>query len=133
MSTSPSTQNMKPATAAKKLGVFLPATPDEFREGTVTREELNELLVNPPQWLVDLRLNGPHPRPEMARRLGISTSALVRAGIRGALTSAEIRELLASRPDWLETERAIHADVHAENARIKARDAERRRRSTGPA
>lgn len=122
-------QTMKPATAAKKLGVFLPATPAAFQEGSVTREELNELQTSPPQWLVGLRLNGPHPRPEIAHKLGISTSALVRAGIKGALTTAEIRELLENKPDWLEAERAIHAEVHAENARIKTRDAERRTRS----
>lgn len=122
---------MKPTTAAKKLGVFLPATPAEFQEGSVTRDELNEILTSPPQWLVDLRLNGPHPRPEMARKLGISTSGLVRAGMKGALTTTEIRELLANKPEWLETERAIQAEVRAENARIKARDAERRGRSEG--
>jgi len=122
---------MKPATAAKKLGVFLPATPAAFQEGTVTRDELNELLANPPQWLVDLRLNGPHPRAEVAHKLGISTSALARAGIKDAMTTVEIRELLANKPEWLEAERAIHAEVHVENARIKARDAERRTRSEG--
>jgi len=124
-------QAMKPATAAKKLGLYLPATPAAFQEGSVTREELNELQTSPPQWLVDLRLNGPHPRPEIAHKLGISTSALVRAGIKGALTTAEIRELLENKPDWLEAERAIHAEVHAENARIKARDAERRNAGRG--
>lgn len=131
MSTSPTPQIMKPATAAKKLGVFLPATPAEFQQATVTRDELNELLANPPGWLVDLRLNGPHPRQEMARKLGVSKSALVRAGMRGALTTTEIRELLADKPPWLETERAIQAEVRAENTRINTRDAERRARSDG--
>ncbi len=36
----PSPQAMKPATAAKKLGIYLPATPEEFRAGGITREEL---------------------------------------------------------------------------------------------
>lgn len=31
-STKPSGTAMKPATAAAKLGIYLPATPDEFRE-----------------------------------------------------------------------------------------------------
>jgi len=122
---------MKPATAAKKLGVFLPATPEAFQQGSVTRDELNELMTNPPQWLVDLRLNGPHPRSEIAHKLGISTSALARAGIRGVMTTAEIRELLENKPKWLEAERAIHAEVQKENARIKARDAERRKADRG--
>ena len=43
MTSHKTTQTMKPATAAKKLGVYLEATPAEFREGMVTREELNAL------------------------------------------------------------------------------------------
>ncbi len=42
-----STQTMKPATAAKKLGVYLEATPAEFREGVVSRAELNALQADP--------------------------------------------------------------------------------------
>ncbi|MBM7800416.1 hypothetical protein JOE57_003337 [Microlunatus panaciterrae] len=114
-------QTMKPETAAKKLGIFLPATPEEFRSGPVTREELNALQNDPPQWLVDLRLHGPHPRQEVARKLGVSTSGLVRAGMSRAMTTAEIQELLAAKPEWLLAERAIQAEVRAENARLKAR------------
>ena len=44
MTSHQSTQTMKPATAAKKLGVYLEATPAEFQEGVVSRAELNELL-----------------------------------------------------------------------------------------
>ena len=54
---------MKPATAAKKLGIYLPATPADFQEGTVTRSEFLELQANPPEWLVELRLNGRIVRP----------------------------------------------------------------------
>lgn len=127
----PATQTMKPETAAKKLGVFLPATPAEFREGVVTRNELNDLLADPPSWLVDLRLNGPHPRQEVARKLGVSSSGLQRGGLKDALTTAEIRELLENKPEWLEKERATQAEVRAENARVNTRDAERRMRSGG--
>ena len=70
----PASQCMKPVTAAKKLGIHLPAAPAEFREGTVTREELNALLSDPPEWLVELRHNGPYPRAEVARKLGVSNS-----------------------------------------------------------
>jgi hypothetical protein len=125
-----SSQSMKPATAAKKLGVYLPATPQDFQDGTITRDEFNELQANPPAWLAELRQNGPHPRPVVAHKLGVSTSGLSRAGVTDALTTAEITALLANQPDWLRTERATHAEVHAENMRIKARDAERRSRST---
>lgn len=54
-------QTMKPATAAKKLGVYLEATPAEFQEGVVSRGEFNALQAEPPAWLEELRRNGPHP------------------------------------------------------------------------
>jgi len=110
---------MKPATAAKKLGIYLPATPAEFQEGTVTRSEFLELQANPPEWLVQLRLTGPHPRPVVAQKLGISTSGLARAGAPDVLTTAEIKALLEQKPEWLVVERATQAAVHEENARIK--------------
>ncbi|MFD7619619.1 DUF5997 family protein, partial [Streptomyces sp. NPDC059802] len=47
-------QTMKPATAAKKLGVYLEATPAEFQEGVVSRTELNALQADPPEWLQEL-------------------------------------------------------------------------------
>ena len=46
---------MKPATAAKKLGVHLDATPDEFQAGVVSRDELDALQADPPEWLRELR------------------------------------------------------------------------------
>lgn len=119
---------MKPATAAKKLGVYLPATPADFREGVVTRKEFGELQSNPPQWLVELRTNGPHPKQEVARKLGISTSGLARAGIDDSLTTEQIKALLEDQPEWLRLERATQAEVRTENARIKQRDAERKSR-----
>ncbi|MFT4124221.1 MAG: DUF5997 family protein [Microbacteriaceae bacterium] len=97
---------MKPETAAKKLGVYLPATPAEFRAGTVSRDELTALQVSPPAWLRRLWSEGPHPRSEVARRLGISNSGLARHGQSDALTSAEIRALLEESPAWLVEERA---------------------------
>lgn len=109
---------MKPATAAKKLGVHLPATPEEFREGQVTREELNALIAEPPEWLLELRKNGPYPRAEVARKLGVSNSGLARAGIGEGLTADEIKALLNEMPDWLVRERATQAEVRAENARL---------------
>jgi hypothetical protein len=115
-------QSMKPETVAKKLGIHLPATPEEFRAGMITREQLNALQADPPQWLVDLRLNGPYPRPEVARKLGISNSGLARAGVSDSMTAQEIKDLLAEMPAWLEAERATQAAVRAENARLKARD-----------
>lgn len=116
----PKPQTMKPQTAAKKLGVLLSATPAEFQENDVTRDQLNELNVNPPEWLAELRRNGPHPRPEVARRLGVSVSGLARAGVTESLTTAEIKALLEEMPGWLRAERKTHADVRAEEARVKA-------------
>ncbi|MFK4104950.1 DUF5997 family protein [Streptomyces sp. NPDC019531] len=112
-------QTMKPATAAKKLGVYLPATPAEFQEGVVSRAELNELQANPPQWLQDLRQNGPHPRPVVAARLGVSIAGLARGGVTEALTTEQIEALRQDKPEWLEKERATQAEVRKESARIK--------------
>ena len=106
----PSGTAMKPATAAKKLGLYLPATPQEFQDGAVTHAQLRELQENPPQWLVDLRRNGPHPRPEVARKLGISITALKNNDMDKPLTSTEIKELLSNQPAWLSEARRIHAE-----------------------
>ena len=116
---------MKAATAAKKLGIYLPAAPDDFRDREISRTELDELIANPPEWLRTLRADGPHPRDEVAHKLGISNSGLARGGVTEALTTAEIKALLAKPPRWLVDERATQASVHAENARVKQRDAER--------
>ena len=102
-------QLLKPATAADKLGVFLPATPEEFRATPISRDDLQRLQAEPPAWLVTLRREGPHPRGETARRLGVSNSALARAGVSDAMTTAEIHALLDERPEWLVAEREKHA------------------------
>ncbi|MEV5341255.1 DUF5997 family protein [Streptomyces sp. NPDC052676] len=119
------TQTMKPATAAKKLGVYLPATPAEFQEGVVSRAELNELQANPPEWLRELRRNGPHPRPVVAAKLGVSIAGLSRGGVTEALTTEQIEALKQESPEWLEKERATQAEVRKEAARLKQRAAER--------
>ena len=93
---------MKPATAARKLGVYLDATPDEFRAGVVSRDELDALQADPPEWLRELRRNGPHPRQVVADRLGVSISGLARAEIVEPLTTAQIVALAVARPRPLE-------------------------------
>jgi hypothetical protein len=125
MSSQQSTQTMKPATAAKKLGVYFPATPASFQEGVVTRAELNELQADPPQWLRELRQNGPHPRPVVAARLGVSIAGLARGGVTEPLTTEQIEALKQERPEWLEKERATQAEVRKEAARIKKKNTER--------
>ncbi|TJY70057.1 hypothetical protein E4J89_07695 [Arthrobacter sp. CAU 1506] len=112
-------QSMKAATAAKKLGIYLPAAPQEFQDSLISREEFNKLQTDPPQWLADLRRNGPHPRPEVARKLNVSISGLGRGGITEALTTAEITALLQDPPQWLVAERASFAAVRAEEQRVK--------------
>ncbi|SDH25656.1 hypothetical protein SAMN04515691_2515 [Leifsonia sp. 98AMF] len=116
---------MKPATAAKKLGIYLPAAPDDFRDREISRTELDALNAEPPEWLQTLRAEGPHPRDVVARKLGVSNSGLARGGVTEALTTAQIKDLLADPPQWLVDERATQAAVRAENARVKQRDAER--------
>lgn len=107
-------QLLKPATAAQKLGVYLPATPAAFQEQPISRDELNALQAEPPEWLSTLRREGPHPRAEVSRRLGVSNSALVRAGVSDSLTTAEIQALLDEAPGWLVDERAKFRDAQAE-------------------
>lgn len=119
MSPEKTPQTMKPATAAKKLGIYLPAAPAGFQEQPVTRSALNELLQSPPEWLVELRLQGPHPRDVVARKLGVSISGLARGGVTEALTTEEITALLQAPPEWLVTERATQAAVREENRRVK--------------
>ncbi|WP_329000469.1 DUF5997 family protein [Kribbella sp. NBC_00709] len=112
-------QTMKPATAAKKLDVYLPATPAEFQEGVVSREDLNALQADPPEWLRELRRTGPHPRSVVAARLGVSISGLARAGITEALTTDDIEAIRDENPDWLEHERATQAEVRRQEAELK--------------
>lgn len=123
MTSHQTTQTMKPATAAKKLGVYLPAAPTEFQEGVVSRNELAALQADPPQWLLDLRRDGPHPRPVVAAKLGVSIAGLARGGVTEALTTEQIDELKRELPDWLRQERATQAEVRKEAARIKEKNA----------
>ncbi|MBN9607204.1 MAG: hypothetical protein J0G30_11400 [Actinomycetales bacterium] len=101
----PKAQYLSPQTAAKKLGVYLPATPESFRAAPISRTDLDALQADPPEWLRTLRREGPHPRDEVARRLGVSNSGLARAGVGDALTTAEIKALLAEMPEGLRAER----------------------------
>ncbi|TCO50409.1 hypothetical protein EV646_102483 [Kribbella antiqua] len=113
---------MKAATAAKKLGVLLQATPAEFQEGVVSRDELNALQTDPPEWLRELRRTGPHPRQVVASRLGVSISGLARAGITDPLTTDAIDAIKAENPRWLQLERDTQAKVREEAARLKEKD-----------
>jgi hypothetical protein len=125
MTSQKTAQTMKPATAAKKLGVYLQATPAEFQEGVVSRAELNALQADPPAWLVELRRNGPHPRPVVASKLGVSIAGLARGGVTDALTTDEIEALKQEEPEWLRQERALQAEVRKEAVRVKEKHAAR--------
>lgn len=109
---------MKPLTAAGKLGIHLPAAPEEFRARGITRAELDELRADPPEWLVELRRSGPFPREVMAQKLGVSRSGLARGGITEALDADQIGALLADPPEWLVRERESLRNVLAEKARL---------------
>ena len=123
----PNAQSMKPATAAKKLDVYLPATPAEFQENAITRTELAALQAEPPQWLKDLRKNGPHPKNLVAAKLGISISGLTRSGVDNVLTTEQIAALLEDKPEWLVAERESYQEVQREQRRIKALHADQAR------
>lgn len=111
---------MKPQTAAKKLGIYLPATPEDFQAGAVTHAELKQLVENPPEWLAELRRTGPHPRPVVAQKLGITIAALKRNDMDKPLTTAEIKALLEDQPEWLRTARTALAEGRAEAAEAAA-------------
>ncbi|HEY4021115.1 MAG TPA: DUF5997 family protein [Pseudonocardiaceae bacterium] len=119
MTSHKTSQTMKPATAAKKLGVYLEATPAEFQQGVVSRDELNALQADAPDWLRELRRDGPHPRPVVAAKLGVSIGGLARAGITEALTTEQIDAIKVEDPDWLRREREKQADFRKETARLK--------------
>ncbi|TFD72058.1 DUF5997 family protein [Cryobacterium fucosi] len=123
------TQTMKPATAAQKLGILLEAAPDEFQSSPISRTDLAALDANPPEWLLELRANGPHPKQVVAAKLGVSISGLVRGKVTEPLTTAEILALLQQPPAWLVTERATQFEVREEQIRVKDRDAERVRKT----
>lgn len=125
----PNAQSMKPATAAKKLDVYLPATPPQFQENAITRAELSALQEDPPQWLKDLRKNGPHPKNLVAAKLGISISGLTRGDVDKAMTTEQIDQLLADKPAWLIAERESYQEVLREQRRIKALHADQARES----
>ncbi|MGW4246084.1 DUF5997 family protein [Nocardia sp. NPDC004722] len=133
MSPDKNPQTMKPLTAADKLGIYLPATPEEFRNSPVTRAQLEELRANPPQWLVELRQNGPFPRDVVARKLGISNSGLARNEVSDSLDAEEIAALLADPPAWLVQERENLIEVRKEAERVKEKEAARRAASNRPA
>lgn len=114
-------QNLKPSTAAQKLGILLSAAPEDFQQGSFTRDDLASLQADPPQWLVDLRKNGPFPRDVVAAKLGVSTSALRREGLTEPLDADQVGDLLANPPQWLEHERSVHRKTIAENERLKAK------------
>ncbi|MGO3886844.1 MAG: DUF5997 family protein [Mycetocola sp.] len=121
-----SSQQMKPATAAKKLEIYLPATPEEFQNSSISREELAELQSNPPAWLTELRENGPHPRSVVANRLGVSASGLARAGVSDSMTTAEIDQIRADEPEWLAVERVRQNRVRKETVETLAKKREQR-------
>ncbi|MGQ0847120.1 MAG: DUF5997 family protein [Sporichthyaceae bacterium] len=126
-----SIQTMKPETAAKKLGVLLEATPEEFRQGVVSRTELDALQADPPEWLRDLRRDGPHPRQVVADRLGVSVSGLARAEITEPLTTAQIAALKEEQPEWLRRERVTRDEVQREEARLREERAAKPRQGRG--
>ncbi|WP_068280193.1 DUF5997 family protein [Aldersonia kunmingensis] len=129
MSSQKTPQTMKPATAAKKLGVYLEATPAEFQANPVSRDELAKWRDNPPEWLVALRANGPHPRPVVADKLGVSIAGLARGGVTDALTTEQIDALLADSPDWLVAERSSLVEVRKDEKRIREQQAAKRESS----
>ncbi|MDQ0283507.1 MULTISPECIES: DUF5997 family protein [Nocardiaceae] len=125
-------QTMKPLTAANKLGIYLPAAPEEFQNSMISRSDLDALRSDPPQWLTDLQTDGPFPRDVIAKKLGVSIAGLARGGVTEALTSVEIEELIASPPQWLVRERRTQIQVRKDAERIKEKQEARRTAGNRP-
>lgn len=125
-------QQMKPLTAANKLGIYLPAAPADFQSTPLSRSELDALRADPPQWLTELQTDGPFPKDVIARKLGVSIAGLARAQVTEALTTVQIDALLEEMPEWLVKERRTQAEVRAEAERVKAKDEARRAATNRP-
>nr|WP_198289455.1 DUF5997 family protein [Rhodococcus sp. AW25M09] len=123
---------MKPLTAANKLGIYLPAAPEEFQNTPVSRSDLDALRSDPPQWLTELQANGPFPRDVIAKKLDISIAGLARGGVTEALTSEAIDELIANPPQWLVRERRTQIQVRKDAERIKEKQQARRTAGNRP-
>ncbi|MGV8071225.1 DUF5997 family protein, partial [Mycobacterium kansasii] len=85
------------------------------------------LQEDPPQWLKDLRKNGPHPKNLVAAKLGVSIAGLTRGGVTDALTTEQINQLLEDKPEWLVAERESYQNVLREERRLKTLRAEQAR------
>ncbi len=132
MSTGDASQTMKPLTAAGKLGIYLPAAPEEFRSGSIGRADLDALRADPPEWLRALWETGPFPRDVVARKLGVTNTALARNGVSDAMTQEQIDALAGEEPEWLTRERANLVEVQREATRVKEKEIERRERTNRP-
>ena len=94
MSADKKPQTMKPATAAKKLGIYLPAA-RRFGDHDITRTELADCSPNRRRgWPSCVARD--RTRATSWRTSSASRSGLARGGITEALTTAEIKDLLAA-------------------------------------
>ncbi len=127
---------MKPVTAAAKLGIYLPAAPEEFRTSPITRglaaqRTLSARGGRAEAGRVPFRTragrhhravgHGPFPREVVAQKVGVSRSGLARAGITEPLDADQIGTLIAEPPEWLVRERESYREVVAEKARQSSR------------
>jgi hypothetical protein len=99
----------------------------------VSRDELDALQADPPEWLRELRRNGPHPRQVVADRLGVSISGLARAEITEPLTTAQIVALKEEQPEWLRRERKYPGRGSARGGLTAGRAVRERSRRSGRA
>lgn len=132
MSQDANAQTMKPLTAAAKLGIYLPAAPEDFRAQPISRGDLDALRADPPEWLTQLWTAGPFPRDVVARKLGVTNTALSRHDVSDSMTQVQIDDLIAAEPAWLTKERENFAEVQREAIRVKEKDAARRAESNRP-
>lgn len=75
---------------------------------------------------------GAVPRDVVARKLGVTNTALARNDVSDSMTQAEIDALSAEEPDWLKAERENYAEVQREAVRVKEKEEARRAQTNRP-
>ncbi|CAM5732035.1 hypothetical protein SBADM41S_04520 [Streptomyces badius] len=71
---------------------------------------------------MELRRTGPHPRPVVAAKLGVSIAGLARGGVTEALTTEQIDALKDEMPEWL-AQGARHAGRRCARRPLASRSA----------
>ena len=121
MSKPKKSQVMKPATAALKLDVYLPATPQEFQEGWCPARSSTNCSAIRRSGSSTCAATVPIPATSSRPGCGCRTAGSPVAASPTPLTTAQIAALVADPPEWLIRERETHAETRREQQRLRER------------